>query len=213
VYNVPVGYEGEVVMKLDDRLFDLQLAQQRHDEVSHRDILCLPIQDRVKHMALHFSKYVGRIAESLAQGESGAVNPTIIDTFIIALASANSLNIRLWERAPKFDSRLADFKTYIANLPETGEAFTNALLVRFAQVSGRLAKACESMDHIERFEFRDAFEDGVLEIVCIAACVASKASIDLPSAVNARWARIEDKALFAKSPDEPDSAHQLRVAS
>ena len=43
----------------------LQKAQQIHDEKSHRDILNLNLKDRLKHMALHFCKYVGNLRVSI----------------------------------------------------------------------------------------------------------------------------------------------------
>src|SRR4051794_23080080 len=80
-----------------ESLRGLQSGQHNHDTRSHWDILCLPVQDRIKHMVLHFAKYVGR----LAPGNSFDrifVERTMVDTFIIVLAISNALNLDLADR-------------------------------------------------------------------------------------------------------------------
>ena len=44
-------------MNARDQLLALQWAQLKHDEAYHKDVVILPLAQRVKHMALHNAKY------------------------------------------------------------------------------------------------------------------------------------------------------------
>ena len=44
-------------MSVSDHLLTLQWAQLKHDEAYHKDIVILPLAQRMKHMALHSAKY------------------------------------------------------------------------------------------------------------------------------------------------------------
>lgn len=46
-------------MTAAQRLYDLQIVQLEHDESYHKDVVIMPLAERVKHMALHNAKYVG----------------------------------------------------------------------------------------------------------------------------------------------------------
>src|ERR1700744_5090150 len=75
-------------------LFELQIEQHHHDENYHREIARLSMHQRLNHMALHFAKYAGKIAcaENLTE-----VAPVYVDTLIIALSTANILNVEIWD--------------------------------------------------------------------------------------------------------------------
>src|ERR1700692_2758213 len=75
-------------------LFELEVEQHHHDETYHREIARLSLHHRLNHMALHFSKYVGKLA---AARDSAAMTSTFVDTFIIAMSTANILNVKLWD--------------------------------------------------------------------------------------------------------------------
>ena len=45
-------------------LFTLQLEQFEHDEKYHREIARLTTHHRLNHMALHFAKYTGQLADA-----------------------------------------------------------------------------------------------------------------------------------------------------
>jgi len=66
----------------------MQLA---HDERYHKDVVILPLGERVKHMALHMAKYVGYLAE-IEGDDPERVARILTDAFIITLATANALN-------------------------------------------------------------------------------------------------------------------------
>ncbi len=87
-------------MSVQNELFMLQLEQLKHDQRYHQDFCGLPICQRMKHMALHFSKYSGRVAELHGDNDTRPLHTTITDTFIICLVTANILNVRLADHIP-----------------------------------------------------------------------------------------------------------------
>ena|ERR1700691_721418 len=72
-----------------DELLRMQREQFRHDERNHKDILCLPKPDRLKHYGLHYAKYVGRLARGSAEEKSN--EQTLIDVILVTLSAANTL--------------------------------------------------------------------------------------------------------------------------
>ena len=75
-----------------EHLLKLQWAQLKHDEAYHKDVVIMPLAERIKHMALHNAKYVAYFFEAVDQGDETKVTKTLTDAFIIVLASANTLN-------------------------------------------------------------------------------------------------------------------------
>jgi len=78
---------------------DLQKRQQRHDEISHRDILDLPLERRIAHHICHLVKYTGRLlAISLTNDDADRrqkIERTLADTMLICLAFANACGVDL----------------------------------------------------------------------------------------------------------------------
>ena len=130
----------------------VQFAQFEHDEKYHREISRLPMQDRLRHMALHFAKYSGRLQDS---PDDELFDRVATDTLVIAISCANILNIDLSER------RLGD---------ESESASRAEFARRLTVAAGRMAGACERLDHVEDFPFRSALADEVLNI--LSACLA-----------------------------------------
>ena len=52
-------------MSVRDQLLTLQWAQLKHDEAYHKDVSILPLAQRMKHMALHNTKYAARLLDAL----------------------------------------------------------------------------------------------------------------------------------------------------
>src|SRR4051812_9747762 len=73
----------------------LQWAQLNHDNTYHKDVTALSPIDRMKHMTLHFSKYIGNMVELIDEPNQSKFARITVDIFIICLASANTLNINL----------------------------------------------------------------------------------------------------------------------
>lgn len=93
--NAASGPEGPRAITVQEQLLSLQWAQLKHDELYHREITLLSVADRMKHFALHMVKYLGYFAEATDLGDNGRFERTLVDAFIIALASANTLNLDL----------------------------------------------------------------------------------------------------------------------
>ncbi|TGV48456.1 hypothetical protein EN803_41820, partial [Mesorhizobium sp. M2D.F.Ca.ET.160.01.1.1] len=85
----------------------------------------------MKHYALHFSKYVGRLARG--DLEQKPLDATLVDALLVALSAANALNQRL---------HTEDFHIDIRD---------DSTLEDLADAAGRFADACEKMDHLESF--------------------------------------------------------------
>ena len=152
---------------LHKELIALQWAQLKHDEAYHKDIVILPLAHRIRHMALHNAKYTAYFFTALDSNDPSPLDRILTDAFVIALATANALNQDLGhELEPESSST--------SSLIELGTRLTAALprdhrdplwLVRtFAMHNGRLAKACESLDHLEALPFRDIMKSANLEL-------------------------------------------------
>lgn len=120
-------------MLLPSEIAEQQRAQYRHDMRNHFDILPLHKTDRLKHYGLHFAKYVGRLARE--SDEPKPVERTLVDAFLVALSSANTLHLDLSKE------------------PITPKGVTGQVdhLRVFADATGRFADACEKIDHLEDF--------------------------------------------------------------
>jgi len=179
-------------MSMIDQFSELQTEQQRHDDLAHRDILCLPVQDRIRHMVLHFAKYCGHLADIQNVYNEARFTSTLVDTTIICLASANSLSIKLADSVQDQVSR-SDQTTKFKAQADISQELSTEFFVQLSKVTGTMAKACESLDHLESFDYRGTLERGVITIASLSAMVADRARIDLPTLVRARWERIERK--------------------
>jgi hypothetical protein len=89
----------------------LQCAQLKHDEAYHKDVVIMPLAQRIKHMALHNAKYTAYLFEAVDEGNDTKLTKTLTDAFVIVLASANTLNQDIGldlgvaaEKAPSFQS-------------------------------------------------------------------------------------------------------------
>lgn len=178
-------------------LLDLQWTQLSHDERYHKDVVLLPLGERVKHMALHMAKYVGYLAE-IEGDDPDRVSRILTDAFIITLATANTLNQDLGRDlgAPKGSG--FDLSTIGHEL--AGELGTtndvSGLFRAFARHAGALAKACESLDHMEPFPFRNAMRESNLALFKLVVAAAAVLSLDLTTLYAARLRVVEERSIF-----------------
>ena len=185
---------------VSEELFQLQLEQFRHDEIYHREISRLTVHQRLNHMALHFSKYAGQIAEICHSADEERVQRTITDIFVIGLSSANTLNMRVADQIGECQ------KTSVCDLAELGAVLAKRgdvenfdslwFLKALAISSGRMAKGCESIDHLEPFPFNERIKESVVEICKTALIAASLRDLDLASAVRTRLAGVKERLIF-----------------
>lgn len=191
-----IGLSCDAPMPL---LLDLQWAQLNHDELYHRDITLLPVGERMTHFALHMAKYVGRIAEAIDADAECLLERAVVDAFIIGLAAANTLRVDLGKNllgdCPiTEDLRSLGFK--ISDDLGRREIDSLWLLKQFARYSGRLAKSCESLDHVESHPFRESMIENLLELLKIVIVEASLREIDLAKRVRQRLEGVESKDMF-----------------
>ena len=154
----------------------VQFAQFEHDEKYHREISRLPMQSRLRHMALHFAKYAGRLHEGL---NDATFKRTAIDALIIAISCANILNIDL-------SARELD-----------GGQLSRADFARGLTVAaGRMAAACERLDHLEDFPFRTAIAGEVIAVLQACLCLFAAEGWGATKEMEERLANIKAKQIF-----------------
>ena len=181
------------------QLLTLQWAQLRHDEAYHKDIVILPLAHRITHMALHNAKYTAYFFSALESNDPTPLRRTLTDAFVIAVATANALNQDLGH----------DLEPEIGNansLTELGASLADRLprdqgdplwLVRtFAKHNGRLAKACESLDHIEALPFRETMKNANLELFKTVLAETSARGLDVAQLYQSRMREVESRSIF-----------------
>lgn len=173
---VAVDVESDRASALDFE--QLQLEQFKHDEAYHREIARLNTQDRLKHMALHFAKYAGNLAE--AGEDETALKKAVTDTFIIAVSTANTLNVRLSE--------------FIVGTAKSVRSMSFPTLL--AVYAGRMAAACEKMDHLEDIAFRPIIRDSAVALVEAAVEEADRHGWSIGDLVRTRLAAVKQKMIF-----------------
>ena len=127
-------------------------------------------------MALHFAKYSGSLAANPNESE---LRRLVTDIFVIALSSANILNIRLADRHNEFsDETQVDLPTAVA------------------VSAGHMAAACEKMDHLEAFPFREKIDEAVMELLKTTMTFSSTQGWDLTEMVHERLQPVKEKSAF-----------------
>jgi len=184
-----------------EQILALQWAQLKHDESYHKDIVILPPAQRMKHMTLHYTKYTAHILDAVERDDDTRLAKTVTDAFIIALASANTLNQDL-------GLELGEITEASPSLTMLGNRFATDLnrssadplwLVRaFARHTGRLAKACESWDHLEAVPFLETMKNGNAELFKALLAEASARGLHLADTYKARICEIENRSIFAR---------------
>lgn len=169
--------DSSEALRLDAAVLDrLQWEQFEHDEKYHREIARLTVQDRLKHMALHFAKYAGEI---FAGPSEDKFRRLVTDTLIIGISAANTLNIRLADNVGQTDAGNAS-------------DFDRQLVV----AAGRMATACEKLDHLEDFPFRSHIAGEVLKIIDSAIAVFVDREWDVVISIKERLAPVKAKSIF-----------------
>ena len=180
-------------------LLPLQKLQQAHDEVAHRDILSFDLYKRLKHMVLHFYKYAGRIETSRSTGDTQQLRRTLIDTFIICMASANAMNFSLGESITEvaevhdLDSLAYELGKKIQSTDLSAEAVRTLVVL-----GGQMAKAIESADHMERGNPRAVMEGLVAQLTIAVLGILGHLNGKLENDVRARLNGVELKSIFLR---------------
>jgi hypothetical protein len=180
-------------------LCELQVEQLTHDESFHKDIVILPLADRIKHMALHNAKYVGYFIDAVDTGDDSRFQAVLTDAFIISLATANTLNQNI------------DQALRVAGGSNTGLMRVGAMLIdggiraaaepfgfvkAYARATGQMAKACESLDHMEDIPHVAIMRASNIELFTLIIVEATRRSLDLEALFRNRLRRIERGSIF-----------------
>lgn len=155
----------------------VQLAQFEHDEKYHREICRLSTQDRLRHMSLHFAKYAGRLLDDPSDADFRQI---AVDTMVIAVSCANILNVDLLGKFVPFAGKLAQ--------PE----YTR----RLAIAAGKMAAACEKLDHLEDFPFRPTLTTQALGILTDSVALFQTEGWEPVQEMSQRLAKIKAKSIF-----------------
>lgn len=174
---------------------ELQTMQFNHDVKAHRDLLSFDIYSKIKHMTLHFSKYAGKIQASIIENNKIIIEKSLIDTFIICMATANALNKNLGtflESPSKISyESIEDYLNKIED-KKSVEEFLICLVIN----TGNLAKAIESTDHMEFGNPRKDIENALGEIFVNTVKTISFLKIEIFKEIIERFNFIENKQII-----------------
>lgn len=174
-------------------LFELQVEQHLHDEIYHREIARLSLHHRLNHMALHFAKYAGKVADS---ADIAQTVPVLVDTLIIALSSANTLNIELWEQLQVTSADypgLLPFGRTLALMLSDEIKDVPALTRAMAISAGRIAAACEKIDHLEEVSFRSEAREALTALAKISLAVLATQGIEPAQVIRDRLGKVKGR--------------------
>lgn len=181
----------------EEILLPLQKLQQRHDEVAHRDILSFDLYKRLKHMVLHFYKYAGKLEAARQSRDPLALRATLLDSFIICMASANAMNVSLGQalsvraEAPNLDALSHRLARDIVG----SDVFSEAV-VRMVLIGGRMAKVVESADHMEDANPRAAMAALVPEMTAAVLGLLGHLPGGIEGDVRRRLRAVEERSIF-----------------
>jgi hypothetical protein len=186
-------------MSAADQLLALQWTQLKHDEAYHKDVVILPLAERIKHMALHNTKYTAYFLDAADTGDKARLVKTLTDAFIISLASANTLNQDLGRELGKAAMTATSLPVLGGVLAlEFARSDADPLWLgrAFARHNGQLAKACESWDHLESVSFRDVMRACNIAILKTVLAEASARGLDLAEVYKLRIREVEARSIF-----------------
>jgi hypothetical protein len=188
-------------MTLREEFLRLQWAQLRHDEAYHKDVVIMPLAERIKHMALHNAKYTAYLFDAIDEVDQSKLTKTLTDAFVIVLATANTLNQDIGADLGADADASPSFQSLGASLAESigrNDADDYWLVRSFARHTGRLAKVCESWDHLENILFRDEMKRCNLELLKVILAEASDRRLDLAESYKSRMRQVEQRSIFDK---------------
>jgi hypothetical protein len=167
------------------KLMTMQIAQMQYDEHYAQAVTNLPIQQRLNHMVLHYSKYGSTICNYVLNsiGDSAAYKRVLIDAFIITLCCANILNVKLSENA----------------WYDIGAEGQPLLFMKdYLCLVGTMAKACEAIDHFEAYNYRKTLEVNVIEMCNLLLAEFDRLNLNVELLVNERRSKVQSASIFYK---------------
>ena len=156
-----------------ETLLDWQKDQYEHDMRNHFDILSLHKEDRLKHYAMHFAKYAGRLARG--SREEKPVERTFVDALLVCLSAANTLHQKLNHSANRSNG---------------------TFVIRMTDAAGRFNDAAEKVDHLE--PFIDIAKQGNQDILDTLLDYAANEAVDVECALKGRRAELRERQFFIR---------------
>jgi hypothetical protein len=179
-------------------LLPLQRLQQAHDEKAHRDILSFDLYKRLKHMVLHFYKYAGKLEAARAARDAAALRRTLLDAYIICMASANAMNVSLGKAlAVTAETNDLDALAHALASNINGRDLFGEAISCFVLIGGHMAKAIESADHMEDANPRAAMAALVPQMTTAILGLLGHLEGGLEADVRHRLREVEDKSIFS----------------
>jgi len=183
----------------EDVLLPLQRLQLEHDKLAHFDMLSFDLHKRLKHMVLHFFKYAGRIEAAKDTKDDQALRGTLLDAFVICMATANALNLSLGQHIhasveeKNIDGLARSLGKNLGDVDPYDESVRSLVLV-----GGRMAKAVESLDHMEPGDCRATMELLLPELTTLVLRLLGRTSLQVETLIRQRFTKIEDKSIFKR---------------
>jgi hypothetical protein len=187
-----------MTMSVRDQLLALQWSQLKHDEAYHKDVVILPLAERIKHMALHHAKYTGHFIDAIDASDMARLSKTLTDAFIITLASANTLNQDLGNELAAIGETesLQAAGEQLADILPRNASDPLWIVRQFARHNGQLAKICESWDHLEPVPFREGMKACNLVLLQTVLADCAGRAIDIAVAYKSRIRIVETRSIF-----------------
>ncbi len=184
-------------------LENLQFNQLDHDQKFHPDILCLPTQRRINHMVLHFAKYSGKFAIAKQNQDRDLLIDTIVDTFIISIATANIFGLRISDipdiEKHSSDVSIAELAKHLVTTSNASEDNIFSYVCEGVAIeAGKMSKAIESLDHLEEYPYKETLVASLQELFKIVFVSAFYIGINLIDKVHFRLVDVERKSMFYK---------------
>lgn len=161
-----------------DWLKTFQWLQHQHDEKYHTEISRLSVPQRIAHLVLHLTKYT---SDLLYRNMNARLPQTdskrLTDCVIISTSMLNALNIDMQTLLPKRSfgtnghwypgKNLGEWLMSNYQYPEPlsepiGGSIMGMLILLHRQV-GEMAKAVESLDHMEDYNSREKLSKAAVE--------------------------------------------------
>ncbi|MCJ8162002.1 hypothetical protein [Acinetobacter zhairhuonensis] len=167
---------GFLHMSAQKILKELEIKQMSHDDRYHKDVWVLSTQSKAKHMAAHIGKYSGQILEVMRNPDidNVKIQKYVIDSLIINFSYANIFVHRLSKHLDQkylVLSSLKELRNEIAKDYLNRKSYTNEkashgldLAMDMCILASKILKTVESLDHVEKHDFRQNFNKYVLDI-------------------------------------------------
>ena len=188
---------------MPERVFyPLQVAQKQHDEQFHPDIYYLDYPRRMTHFVLHFAKYAGRLAEMTGAPDPKRLEQTLADNFIVVLAASDVLNLDFDQRLTSAHGEppkptLAAWCAHVARGESVSpEAVPEWWMMKLVPPTGEMAKALESLDHMEPLNVREMLTKGLLAVLVSTLATAHFLRVDLEKLTRDRWDEVARRRLL-----------------